>query len=96
MRASITISVAQIMKYCTVQNVWLKTREQRDGWIQRFMEEIEGIRRNMEKEQARIDEGKEDWHLDWAIDNVNYLKREIRKRERYIRKLQELNSASDV
>ena len=89
-----TISVAQIMKHCTVNNEWLKTKEQRAGWIQRFEEEIAGIRRNLAIEQSAFDAGEENWHRDWAEGRLKYLKREIKKREKYIESLKALDAVA--
>ena len=92
MSCRVTISVAQIMRHCNVNNEWLTTKEQRANWVERFEEEIAGIRRNMIKEQERIDAGKEDWHREWAEGQVAYLRKEIKKRERYIRQIKALES----
>ena len=85
-----TISLAQIMKNISTGNPWFATVEQRDGWVERFRSEIEGVRRNLEKDQKSFDAGNEDWHREWAEGHLNYLRKEIRKMERWIDRLMAL------
>jgi hypothetical protein len=44
----------------------------------------------LEIDQKEFDEGKHDWHRDWKEGQIDYLKREIKKRQKYIRQLEEL------
>ena len=69
---------------------WVTCEEYRQNWIKRFTDEIKGIRANMERYRADANEEKDERRRAWMVGHVDYLRKEIEKREKYIRQLKEL------